>query len=144
MRKRSIWLAALLALVASLIVGPGATAGTEKSLAGTVVFIHDQEPPTLRGDWTDNNLYATALITNRIFDGCEKRDEKGNLVPQLCRRGSRHAVETGDLALERFYVRLEGVGIRVVVFGPRVEVERSGSRVAVGDRAGTCRRGGGR
>ena len=79
MRKRSIWLAALLALVASLVVGPGATAGTEKSLAGTVVFIHDQEPPTLRNQWTDNNLYATALITNRIFDGCEKRNEKGNL-----------------------------------------------------------------
>ena len=79
MRKRSIWLAGLLALVASLIVGPGATAGTEKSLAGTVVFIHDQEPPTLRANWTDNNLYATGLITNRIFDGCEKRNEKGNL-----------------------------------------------------------------
>ena len=84
MRKRSIWLAALLALMASLVVGPGATAGTEKSLAGTVVFIHDQEPPTLRNQWTDNNLYATALITNRIFDGCEKRNEKGNLIPQLC------------------------------------------------------------
>ncbi len=84
MRKRSIWLAALLALVASLVVGPGATAGTEKTQAGTVVFIHDQEPPTLRNNWTDNNLYATALITNRIFDGCEKRNEKGNLIPQLC------------------------------------------------------------
>ena len=84
MRKRSLWLAGLLVLVASLVVGPGATAGTEKSQAGTVVFIHDQEPPTLRGNWTDNNLYATGLITNRIFDGCEKRNEKGNLVPQLC------------------------------------------------------------
>ena len=48
MRKRSLWLAGLLVLVASLVVGPGATAGTEKSQAGTVVFIHDQEPPTLR------------------------------------------------------------------------------------------------
>jgi peptide/nickel transport system substrate-binding protein len=84
MSKRSLWLLAGLVLVASLIVGPGATAGTERTQAGTVVFIHDQEPPTLRNNWTDNNLYATALITNRIFQGCEKRNEKGALVPDLC------------------------------------------------------------
>jgi peptide/nickel transport system substrate-binding protein len=84
MSKRSLWLLAGLVLVASLIVGPGATAGTERTQAGTVVFIHDQEPPTLRNNWTDNNLYATALITNRIFQGCEKRNEKGVLVPDLC------------------------------------------------------------
>ena len=84
MRKQSLWLLAGLVLVASLIIGPGATASPAKTTAGTVVFIHDQEPPTLRSNWTDNNLYATGLITNRIFDGCEKRNEKGNLVPQLC------------------------------------------------------------
>jgi peptide/nickel transport system substrate-binding protein len=84
MRKRSIWLAASLAIIASLVVGPGATAGTERAQAGTVVFIHDQEPPTLRNNWTDNNLYATGLIMNRVFQGCEKRDAKGNLVPDLC------------------------------------------------------------
>src|SRR5687768_11649455 len=84
MRKRWIWLAVPLALVASLIVGPGASAGPAKAQAGTVVFIHDQEPPTLRNNWTDNNLYATGLIMNRVFQGCEKRDAKGNLIPDLC------------------------------------------------------------
>ena len=84
MSKRSIWLAGLLALLASLVVGPGATAGTERAQAGTVVFIHDQEPPTLRNNWTDNNLYATALITNRVFQGCLKRNATGSLVPDLC------------------------------------------------------------
>lgn len=85
MRKRSILLVIVASgLVASLIVGPGASAKSDRVSAGTVVFIHDQEPPTLRGNWTDNNLYATALITNRIFDACEKRDDKANLIPQLC------------------------------------------------------------
>ena len=37
-----------LAIVASLVVGPAATAGPEQASAGTVVFIHDQEPPNLR------------------------------------------------------------------------------------------------
>ena len=59
MRNRSIWLAALLALVASLIVGPGATASPSQGARGTVVFIHDQEPPNLQGPWVGNNLYAS-------------------------------------------------------------------------------------
>ena len=46
MRKRSLLLlAGAAAIVASLVVGPAATAGPEKASAGTVVFIHDQEPP---------------------------------------------------------------------------------------------------
>jgi peptide/nickel transport system substrate-binding protein len=83
MRKRSIWLAALLALVASLVVGPGAVAGTEQG-SGTVVFIHDQEPPNLQGPWVGNNLYATSLVINNIWYGCQIRNAAADFVPALC------------------------------------------------------------
>ena len=67
MRKRSILLVAgALAILATLVVGP-ATAGSERASAGTVVIVHDQEPPTLRNDWEDNNLTATAIVVNNIF-----------------------------------------------------------------------------
>jgi len=83
MRKRSFLLVAgALAIVASLVVGP-ASAGSERASAGTVVIIHDQEPPTLRGDWEDNNLLATALVTNNIFYGGAIYDAKAQLVPRL-------------------------------------------------------------
>ena len=45
MRKRSLLLlVGALAIVATLVVGPAATAGPRRS-AGTLVLIHDQEPP---------------------------------------------------------------------------------------------------
>ena len=48
MRKRSILLVTgALALVASLVIGPAATAKPERTSAGTVIFGHDQEPSTL-------------------------------------------------------------------------------------------------
>ncbi len=84
MRKRSLWLLAGLALVASLVIGPGATASPQKATAGTVVFIHDQEPPNLQGPWVGNNLYATSLVLNNIWYGCQIRDAAANLVPRLC------------------------------------------------------------
>ena len=84
MRNRSIWLLAGLVLVASLIIGPGATASPQKATAGTVVFIHDQEPPNLQGPWVGNNLYATSLVLNNIWYGCQIRDSTAALVPRLC------------------------------------------------------------
>ena len=84
MSKRSLWLLAGLVLVASLIVGPGATASPAKTDAGTVVFIHDQEPPNLQGPWVGNNLYATALVLNNIWYGCQIRNAKADFVPALC------------------------------------------------------------
>jgi peptide/nickel transport system substrate-binding protein len=84
MRKRSLLLlAGALAIVASLVVGPAATAGPEKASAGTVVFIHDQEPPSLRANWVDNNLYATALVVNNIWLGGQIRDANGNWTTRL-------------------------------------------------------------
>lgn len=84
MSKRSLWLLAGLVLVASLIVGPGAVASPAKTNAGTVVFIHDQEPPNLQGPWVGNNLYATSLVLNNIWYGCQIRDNKAAFVPRLC------------------------------------------------------------
>jgi len=81
MRKRSLLLlAGAAAIVASLVVGPAATAGPEKASAGTVVFIHDQEPPSLRPNWVDNNLYATSLVTGNILHGGMIRDANANWV----------------------------------------------------------------
>jgi peptide/nickel transport system substrate-binding protein len=84
MRKRSLLLlAGAAAIVASLVVGPAATAGPEAASAGTVVFIHDQEPPSLRGSWVDNQLYATSLITNNIWYGGQIRDANANWTTRL-------------------------------------------------------------
>ena len=84
MRNRSVWLLAGLVLVASLIIGPGATASPQKATAGTVVFIHDQEPPNLQGPWVGNNLAATSLVLNNIWYGCQIRNASAQFVPKLC------------------------------------------------------------
>lgn len=84
MRKRSLLLlAGAVAIVASLVVGPAATAGPDRVSAGTVVFIHDQEPPNLRPAWLDNNLYATSLVLNNIWQGGQIRDNNGNWTTRL-------------------------------------------------------------
>ena len=84
MRKRSLLLlTGAVVLVASLVVGPAATAGPERASAGTVVIIHDQEPPTLRGNWEDNNLTATALVQNNIFLGGTIWNAQGQRLPAL-------------------------------------------------------------
>ena len=84
MSKRSLWLLAGLVLVASLIVGPGATASPAKTNAGTVVYIHEQEPPNLQGPWVGNNLAATSLVLNNIWYGCQIRNAAAAFVPRLC------------------------------------------------------------
>lgn len=84
MRKSSILLlVGALAITASLLVGPTATAGSDRASAGTVVFIHDQEPPNLQGPWVGNNLYATALVLNNIWYGGQIRDDKADFQPRL-------------------------------------------------------------
>jgi len=88
MRKTSLLaLVGVLAIVASLVIGPGASAQpakASKATAGTIVFIHDQEPPNLQGPWVGNNLYATSLVLNNIWYGCQIRNASGDLVPRLC------------------------------------------------------------
>ena len=88
MRKTSLLaLVGVLALAASLVIGPGASAqpaGPAKATAGTVVFIHDQEPPNLQSGWVGNNLYATSLVLNNIWYGCQIRNATGDFVTRLC------------------------------------------------------------
>ena len=84
MRKTSIaLLVGALVITASLIIGPAASAKSERANAATVVFIHDQEPPNLQGPWVGNNLYATQLVLNNIWYGGQIRDSKGDFVPRL-------------------------------------------------------------
>lgn len=102
MRKRSLWLLAGLVLVASLVIGPGATASPQKASAGTVVFIHDQEPPNLQGPWVGNNLYATSLVLNNIWYGCQIRDATAAFVPRLC-EGKPKLLKTNPLTVRFTY-----------------------------------------
>jgi peptide/nickel transport system substrate-binding protein len=84
MRTRLIpLLAAALAVSVALAAGPAATAGPERAQAGTVVFIHDQEPPNLNVNFIGNGLYATSLVVNNIFHGGQIRDDKANWVTRL-------------------------------------------------------------
>ena len=80
-----LW-AVSLALVGCLAVGPAAPASPQRVSAGTVVFVHDQEPPSLRGNWIDNNLLATGLVTNNIWHGGQIYDDRAVLQPRLFER----------------------------------------------------------
>ncbi|MEX2212076.1 MAG: ABC transporter substrate-binding protein [Gaiellaceae bacterium] len=98
-------LVGVLAIVASLVVGPGASAqpsGAAKATAGTVVFLHDQEPPNLQGPWVGNNLYATSLVLNNIWYGCQIRNDKGDYVPRLC-TGKPQLLKTSPLTFRFTY-----------------------------------------
>jgi peptide/nickel transport system substrate-binding protein len=79
MQIRSMLLAAaVLAIAASLVLGPAANAGSTAPSAGTVVFVHEQEPPNLQGAWVGNNLYATFMVLNNIFYGGQILDNQAN------------------------------------------------------------------
>lgn len=102
MRKSSfLLLLGAIMIVASLAVGPAAAKSEQ---AGTVVFIHDQEPPNLQGPWVGNNLYATSLVLNNIWYGCQIRNSAGDLVPRLC-SGKPKLVKTRPLTVRFTYKR---------------------------------------
>jgi peptide/nickel transport system substrate-binding protein len=84
MRKRSILLVAgALALVASLVIGPAATAKPEQQSAGTVVIGADQEPAILNIYLTAGNSYTTAVAINPVLAGGMIYNQKAVLVPYL-------------------------------------------------------------
>jgi peptide/nickel transport system substrate-binding protein len=84
MRKRSILLVAgALALVASLVIGPSATAKPARQSAGTVIIGHDQEPTVLNPYITPGNAYATALVVNPVLANGMIYNQKATLVPYL-------------------------------------------------------------
>jgi len=82
MRKRTILLlVGALAISASLVVGPAATATPERQTAGTVVFGADQEPNTL--NWALDAMLWMSMITNKITVSGEIYNDKAQLVPYL-------------------------------------------------------------
>jgi peptide/nickel transport system substrate-binding protein len=84
MRKRSILLVAgALALVASLVIGPSATAKPERTLAGTVVFGHDQEPSTLNPFVTEGSNTPTPMAMNPVLASGGIYNNKAALIPEL-------------------------------------------------------------
>ena len=85
MRKSSIvFLGGVLAVVASLVVGPAATAKSTGASAGTVVIVHDQEPGgTLNNFISEGNGYTNALVMNLVMAGGVIYDNKVQLKPYL-------------------------------------------------------------
>ncbi len=84
MHKRSLLLlTGLLIILASLAIGPSATATTDKVSAGTVVIIHDQEPGILNNFLSEGNGYTVALVMNTILAGGTIYDDKVKLKPYL-------------------------------------------------------------
>jgi len=84
MRKRTIvFVAGAAALVASLVIGPAATATPSRATAGTVVIGNDQEPAILNTLLTAGNSYTTAEAINPVLTGGSIYDNKANLVPYL-------------------------------------------------------------
>ena len=84
MHKRSLLLLiGVLAIMASLVIGPSATATTDKVSAGTVVIVHDQEPGILNNFLSEGNGYTVALVMNTILAGGLIYDDKVKLKPYL-------------------------------------------------------------
>jgi peptide/nickel transport system substrate-binding protein len=71
------------ALVASLVIGPAATAKSESPAAGTVIIGHDQEPDILNPFLTAGNAYTTALAVNPVLSNGSIYNQKAQLVPYL-------------------------------------------------------------
>lgn len=84
MQKRSLLLlVGVLAIVASLVIGPSATATTDRVNAGTVVIVHDQEPGILNNYLSEGNGYTVALVMNKILAGGVYYDNNVKLRPEL-------------------------------------------------------------
>ncbi len=84
MRKRSILLlTGAVVLVASLIIGPAATAKPARPFAGTVVVGEDQEPDILNNYLTAGNSQTTADTMNLVLAGGTIFNQKAALTPYL-------------------------------------------------------------
>lgn len=84
MRKKSVWLlVAAAALVTSLAVSQAAVAKSDRALAGTVVFGHDQEPATLNNLITPGNAATSSYVTNLVLEQGQVYNSKAVLVPRL-------------------------------------------------------------
>ena len=72
-----------LAILASLVIGPSATATTDRASAGTVVIVHDQEPGILNNYLSKGNGYTVSLVMNKILAGGVLYNDKVQLKPEL-------------------------------------------------------------
>ena len=94
MRKRSLLLVmGALVLFTSLVVGPTATATTERASAGTVVIVHDQEPGILNNFLSEGNGYTVSLVMNTILAGGVIYNDKVKLTAVPPRRRVRGCSE---------------------------------------------------
>ena len=84
MRKRTtVLVACAAALVASLVIGPAATAKSDAAAAGTVVIGADQEPVTLNFYLTEGNSYTTSLAVSPMLASGMIYNQNAKLVPFL-------------------------------------------------------------
>ena len=84
MQTRSLLpLMGALAILASLVIGPSATATTDRTAAGTVVIVHDQEPGILNNFLSKGNGYTVSLVMNKILAGGVIYNDKVQLKPEL-------------------------------------------------------------
>jgi peptide/nickel transport system substrate-binding protein len=67
----------------SLVVGPAATAKSDRQLGGTVVIGADQEPVTLNFYLTEGNSYTTALAVSPMLAPGMIYNQNAKLVPFL-------------------------------------------------------------
>jgi peptide/nickel transport system substrate-binding protein len=103
MRIRALTLVVgTLAVSVALVVGPAANAGSDGASAGTVVFIHDQEPPNLNQGFVGNGLYATSLVVNNIWLGGQIRDANANWSLRLF-KSSPKILKTNPLTVQVEY-----------------------------------------
>jgi peptide/nickel transport system substrate-binding protein len=72
-----------IALLASFVIGPAATAKPARQAAGTVVIGHDQEPDILNPFLTAGNAYTTALAVGPVLAGGGIYNQKAALIPYL-------------------------------------------------------------
>jgi ABC-type transport system substrate-binding protein len=103
MRKRSVLLlAGALAITASLVIGPAASAKSERTAAGTVVFIHEQEPAILNTFIEEGSLAATAIVSNPILANGMIYNDKAVLTPVLF-DGKPQVVKSNPLTIKFKY-----------------------------------------
>jgi peptide/nickel transport system substrate-binding protein len=99
MHKSAIVLVATaLAAAASLILGPAATATSERAAAGTVVIGADQEPVTLNIFLTEGNSYTTSVAVSPMLAPGMVYDQNAKLVPMLF-DGQPKAVKANPLTV---------------------------------------------
>ena len=102
MRKRSLFfLTGAIALVASLVIGPAATADSQQA-GGTVVIGHDQEPVTLNFYITEGNAYTTSLAVNPVLASASYYNQRAQLVPYLV-QGAPRITRSNPLTVQFAY-----------------------------------------